>query len=469
MVFNSIKFILFFLPIFLIIYYIFPNKAKNAVLFLSSIVFYLLGANRPGVKWSLIFIIISILLNYILGKIIFIKRKNNIKIANAVLFIGIIFNFAALCYFKYTNFFIETINSIFRSEIARVEIAVPIGISFFTFQAVSYLCDVKRGEIKHIDNIAVFSTYLLMFPKMLAGPITKYGELQNDLNSRKITAENLESGLKIFIFGLGYKVILADTIATLWASTSRYGYDSLSTPMAWLGAVAFSFDIFFDFQGYSLMAQGLGTMMGISIPQNFNSPYISSSMGEFWRRWHMTLGRWFKEYLYFPLGGSKCSNAKILRNTFIVWAFTGLWHGASWNFVLWGLSFFVFLTLERYVYGKALAKTHILKHVYVIVFIPVTWILFAITNIKDIGIYFSRMFPFAGTPDYISTRDFATTIKNYWVILIACVFFSLPFAEKFLRKHQKNIIVEIILIVIFGYSLYRLHISTSNPFMYLQF
>lgn len=463
MAFSSIKFLLIFLPIFLIIYYAVPQRAKNLILFAGSIVFYSFGD-----KISLIFIFISLLINFSLGKIIGkIKEKTFSK--KLALFIGIIFNFGALIYFKYYNFIADNISLLTHTKIEHTDVTMPLGISFFTFTVVSYLVDVYRREVKYSPNVITFSTYIIMFPKMLMGPITKYGEVRKDLLVRHQNIEDLEEGLKIFTLGLGYKVILSDNIATLWAGTSRFGYDSMSTPFAWLGAFAFSFNIYFDFWGYSLMAMGISRMLGFHIPKNFDNPYISSSMGEFWRRWHITLGRWFKEYIYFPLGGSRCSNIKILRNTFIVWAFTGLWHGASWNFVLWGLSFFVFLTLERYVYGKALAKTHILKHLYVTAFIPVTWIIFAIGDIKEMGLYFSRMFPFFGTPDYVTSADFTNAVKNYWPMLLACVVFSLPFPEKFIKKHSKNFFVMILLAAVFVYSIYRIEISSSNPFMYLNF
>ena len=282
---------------------------------------------------------------------------------------------------------------------------------------------------------------------------------------------NLESGLKTFIIGMGAKMLLANPMGTLWAGMSRYGYETLSCPYAWLGAFGYSFQLYFDFAGYSLMAMGLGQMLGLYVPKNFDHPYISGSMAEFWRRWHMTLGRWFKKYLYFPLGGSRCSFAKTIRNTFVVWAFTGLWHGASWNFVLWGLIFFVLLTIERLGLGKLLAKTKVLKHIYVIFLIPLTWVVFALPNMQDIATYFSRLFPFFAdnTASFVNTKDVIRALHDYWYLLIACVVFCLPFPSRWYEKHKNSKLVILGLVLIYLMSVYKMQTQTSNPFLYYQF
>ena len=331
--------------------------------------------------------------------------------------------------------------------------------------------DVYRGEQRPVKNIINLGVYIAMFPQVTSGPIGLYSELEPTLLRRHCSVLNLESGLKTFILGMGAKMLLANPMGTLWAGMSRYGYETLSCPYAWLGAFGYSFQLYFDFAGYSLMAMGLGQMLGLYVPRNFDHPYISGSMAEFWRRWHMTLGRWFKKYLYFPLGGSRCSFAKTIRNTFVVWAFTGLWHGASWNFVLWGLIFFVLLTIERLGLGKLLAKTKVLKHIYVIFLIPLTWVVFALPNMQDIATYFSRLFPFFAddTASFVNTKDVVRALHDYWYLLIASVVFCLPFPSRWYEKHKNSKLVILGLVLIYLMSVYKMQTQTSNPFLYYQF
>ena len=385
-----------------------------------------------------------------------------------------IYNFGLLVFFKYTNFFIENINALLTAthvQIPTISVVMPLGISFYTFQVVSYLVDVYRGEQRPVKNIINLGVYIAMFPQVTSGPIGLYSELEPTLLRRHCSVLNLESGLKTFIIGMGAKMLLANPMGTLWAGMSRYGYETLSCPYAWLGAFGYSFQLYFDFAGYSLMAMGLGQMLGLYVPKNFDHPYISGSMAEFWRRWHMTLGRWFKKYLYFPLGGSRCSFAKTIRNTFVVWAFTGLWHGASWNFVLWGLIFFVLLTIERLGLGKLLAKTKVLKHIYVIFLIPLTWVVFALPNMQDIATYFSRLFPFFAdnTASFVNTKDVIRALHDYWYLLIACVVFCLPFPSRWYEKHKNSKLVILGLVLIYLMSVYKMQTQTSNPFLYYQF
>lgn len=388
--------------------------------------------------------------------------------------LGLIYNFGLLVFFKYTNFFIENINALLTAthiQIPTISVVMPLGISFYTFQVVSYLVDVYRGEQRPVKNIINLGVYIAMFPQVTSGPIGLYSELEPTLLRRHCSVLNLESGLKTFILGMGAKMLLANPMGTLWAGMSRYGYETLSCPYAWLGAFGYSFQLYFDFAGYSLMAMGLGQMLGLYVPRNFDHPYISGSMAEFWRRWHMTLGRWFKKYLYFPLGGSRCSFAKTIRNTFVVWAFTGLWHGASWNFVLWGLIFFVLLTIERLGLGKLLAKTKVLKHIYVIFLIPLTWVVFALPNMQDIATYFSRLFPFFAdnTASFVNTKDVIRALHDYWYLLIACVVFCLPFPSRWYEKHKNSKLVILGLVLIYLMSVYKMQTQTSNPFLYYQF
>ena len=408
--------------------------------------------------------------NYTFGRLIG-ERQSQKK---PLLVLGLIYNFGLLVFFKYTNFFIENINALLTAthvQIPTISVVMPLGISFYTFQVVSYLVDVYRGEQRPVKNIINLGVYIAMFPQVTSGPIGLYSELEPTLLRRHCSVLNLESGLKTFIIGMGAKMLLANPMGTLWAGMSRYGYETLSCPYAWLGAFGYSFQLYFDFAGYSLMAMGLGQMLGLYVPRNFDHPYISGSMAEFWRRWHMTLGRWFKKYLYFPLGGSRCSFAKTIRNTFVVWAFTGLWHGASWNFVLWGLIFFVLLTIERLGLGKLLAKTKVLKHIYVIFLIPLTWVVFALPNMQDIATYFSRLFPFFAdnTASFVNTKDVIRALHDYWYLLIACVVFCLPFPSRWYEKHKNSKLVILGLVLIYLMSVYKMQTQTSNPFLYYQF
>ena len=421
MSFTTIEFMFRFLPIFLIVYYVVPTRYKNMILLIGSFVFYAWGQH-----FYLLLLMLSIVVNYTFGRLIGERRAQK----KPLLVLGLIYNFGLLVFFKYTNFFIENINALLTAthvQIPTISVVMPLGISFYTFQVVSYLVDVYRGDQRPVKNIINLGVYIAMFPQVTSGPIGLYSELEPTLLRRHCSVLNLESGLKTFIIGMGAKMLLANPMGTLWAGMSRYGYETLSCPYAWLGAFGYSFQLYFDFAGYSLMAMGLGQMLGLYVPRNFDHPYISGSMAEFWRRWHMTLGRWFKKYLYFPLGGSRCSFAKTIRNTFVVWAFTGLWHGASWNFVLWGLIFFVLLTIERLGLGKLLAKTKGLKHIYVIFLIPLTWVVFALPNMQDIATYFSRLFPFFAdnTASFVNTKDVIRALLVF-VNRLRCVLSAVP-------------------------------------------
>ena len=435
------------------------------ILLIGSFVFYAWGQH-----FYLLLLMLSIVVNYTFGRLIGERRAQR----KPLLILGLIYNFGLLVFFKYTNFFIENINALLTAthiQIPTISVVMPLGISFYTFQVVSYLVDVYRGEQRPVKNIINLGVYIAMFPQVTSGPIGLYSELEPTLLRRHCSVLNLESGLKTFIIGMGAKMLLANPMGTLWAGMSRYGYETLSCPYAWLGAFGYSFQLYFDFAGYSLMAMGLGQMLGLYVPRNFDHPYISGSMAEFWRRWHMTLGRWFKKYLYFPLGGSRCSFAKTIRNTFVVWAFTGLWHGASWNFVLWGLIFFVLLTIERLGLGKLLAKTKVLKHIYVIFLIPLTWVVFALPNMQDIATYFSRLFPFFAdnTASFVNTKDVIRALHDYWYLLIASVVFCLPFPSRWYEKHKNSKLVILGLVLIYLMSVYKMQTQTSNPFLYYQF
>ena len=359
MVFSSLVFLSFFLPVVLILYFAIPAKGKNAVLLLTSLLFYAWG--EPAYIAIMIF---SSVFDYCNGRAIeHFDKTGNGKGKKAVLIISVIGNLSILGVFKYTDFVIENINTLSGAGLSLLNVALPIGISFYTFQTMSYTIDVYRGKAKAQHNILDFATYVCMFPQLIAGPIVRYTDVSRELENRKIRLENITAGIWRFTAGLGKKVIIANQMGALWEEISSAG--NLSTSMAWLGALCYTFQIYFDFSGYSDMAIGLGKILGFNYPENFDHPYESSSVTEFWRRWHMTLSSWFKEYVYIPLGGNRCGVKRQVVNLLVVWALTGIWHGAGWNFLMWGIYYFILLTLEKFVWGSALKKLPaVIRHVY---------------------------------------------------------------------------------------------------------
>lgn len=350
-----------------------------------------------------------------------------------------------------------------------LSLALPLGISFYTFQMVSFQIDCYRGKIEKDISLVELGTYICMFPQLVAGPIVKYEEVEKELKTRSISLKNIEDGFKWFTLGLAFKVLLANQIGTLWNTIQTAGTVGLSAQVAWLGSFAYSFQIYFDFWGYSLMALGLGEMLGFQIPINFHNPYISKSMSEFWRRWHITLGRWFKEYVYIPLGGNRKGKQRTIINLFIVWALTGLWHGASWNFVIWGLTFFLLISLEKTFLGKFLEKSRFLGHLYIVLGIPVTWVIFAITNLKQLLQYLSCMFGLQTGPVLVGQEQFMRYIKSYGVLFVCCIFFSTPIPMRLYRKFKDRYFMMLILVAAFFFSVYEILKGDSNPFLYFRF
>lgn len=468
MVFSTIEFLFQFLPIFLVGYYLTPPRYRNVTLVAGSLIFYAIGSG-----WYTLLLILSALINYALSHAITRAKVRDPHRAKLLFILGLIYDFGMLVVFKYTNFLIGNLNgllSVFHVSLPAAKLILPLGISFYTFQVTSYLIDVYTKKVRSASSLLELGTFVCMFPQLISGPITNFGEMQPQIQKRRVDATMLEDGMQTFILGLGAKTLLANPMGGLWNNLGVIGYDSISTPYAWLGAFAYSFQIYFDFSGYSMMAIGVGKMLGFQLPQNFNLPYMSGSAAEFWRRWHMTLGRWFKNYIYFPLGGSRKGSLKTIRNMLVVWAFTGLWHGASWNFVLWGLIFFVLLVLEKNVYGKFLERTHILKHAYIIFIIPLTWMVFAISDMHQLGTYFTRLFPFLSSQETQSnTRDVMLALHNYWKILIPCVLFCTPLPLHYYKKYRKSGFCLIILILIFIFSIRAMMTQTNNPFLYFQF
>ncbi len=470
MVFSSLEFIFLFLPAFLLIYGTASKKYKNAVIFMGSIFFYSMGFRGEGIGNLLIktsLFLMTILFNFIIGEFI----QHFRKASKFWLTFGIIYNFSLLVFFKYTGFFLENINGIFGADLPIKNIILPIGISFYTFQNVSYIIDVYRKDVESEKSFINYGAYISMFPQLIAGPIVTYSTVAKELKSRTHTIKKVENGLKTFTIGLGYKVLLANQLGGLWRELSMIGYESISSGLAWLGIIAYSFQLYFDFMGYSFMAMGLGEIMGFNIPKNFNYPYLSVTMSEFWRRWHITLGSWFREYVYFPLGGSRCdSKAKIVRNFLVVWLFTGIWHGASWNFIVWGLVLFGLIMLERFFIGKFLNEFRLIGHLYMFLAIPLTWLLFAIEDFSDIGLYFSKLFGIAAESDVIiNTKDYAKYWGIYGKYFIAGTLFSTRIPEKIYKKIKNTPFCAVLLLVVFWASVYCMYMGMEDVFMYFRF
>lgn len=471
MVFSSIAFIMYFMPVFFLVYFILPASYKNAWLFLASLGFYYYGVRgNPG---YLLLMIMSVVVNFVTGKLIATQKTKRAR--KAWLVVGIVYDLGWLILFKYLGFLIENLNALFGAMHVKVQLEtwnliLPIGISFYTFQIISYLVDVYRRETKAEKSLISLGTYLCMFPQLIAGPIVNYHLIQEQLHKRKHSMEKVESGLKVFALGLAYKVLLANRVGHLWTEVTAIGYESISTPLAWMSIVAYSLQLYFDFYGYSLMAIGLGRMMGFDFPQNFNNPYMAVSMTDFWRRWHMTLGGWFREYVYIPLGGNRGGFAKTVRNMFVVWLLTGLWHGASWNFVLWGLLLFVLLFVEKAGLGKVLERHKALGHIYMILWIPLSWLVFVITDLSQLGIYLQKLFPFFGsTGTVLFQGDYLKYGKTYGVYLVLGILFATGVQEKLLKKNKNRLWVILLLLALFWASVYCMYLGMDDPFLYFRF
>ena len=471
MVFSSIAFIMYFMPVFFLVYYILPASYKNAWLFLASLGFYYYGVRgNPG---YLLLMIMSVVVNFVAGKLIAAQKTKRAR--KAWLVVGIVYDLGWLILFKYLGFLIENLNALFGAMHVKVQLEtwnliLPIGISFYTFQIISYLVDVYRRETKAEKSLISLGTYLCMFPQLIAGPIVNYHLIQEQLHKRKHSMEKVESGLKVFALGLAYKVLLANRVGHLWTEVTAIGYESISTPLAWMSIVAYSLQLYFDFYGYSLMAIGLGRMMGFDFPQNFNNPYMAVSMTDFWRRWHMTLGGWFREYVYSPLGGNRGGFAKTVRNMFVVWLLTGLWHGASWNFVLWGLLLFVLLFVEKAGLGKVLERHKALGHIYMILWIPLSWLVFVITDLSQLGIYLQKLFPFFGNAGTVLFQgDYLKYGKTYGIYLVLGILFATGVQEKLLKKNKNRLWVILLLLALFWASVYCMYLGMDDPFLYFRF
>lgn len=489
MVFSSIEFLYFYLPVVLFLYYLCPKKLKNALLFASGLVFYAFG--EPIYVFVMV---LSCAIDYFAG-LVMSKHEDEPKIRRACLITSIALNLGLLGIFKYTSFIIETVNdvfgtnlpaniyagaanAVFGSHFSAEAIILPIGISFFTFQSMSYTIDLYLGKIEVQRSFVDFAAYVTMFPQIVAGPIVRYKDVSAEISERRVTRDALSDGVTRFVRGLAKKVLLANNVGMLWREVKALDYGGISVLTAWLGIIAFTFQIYFDFSGYSDMAIGLGKMLGFTFPENFNLPYTSKSVREFWRKWHITLGDWFKNYVYIPLGGSRGGIVKTLRNLAAVWLLTGLWHGASWNFVLWGAWFGLLIIAERLFLGRIIEKLpDFFGWFYTVFAVILGWVLFDTQNLSAAGGYFSAMFGGGGA---LFDNTAFRLVCEYSVIISLCAFFASEAPKNFRERIDKRLNSEergsifkicepaVTLLLSAGATAYLVN-EGYNPFLYFNF
>lgn len=462
MLFTSISFLYYFLPIVLIIYFIMPNKYRNFLLFVSSMFFYFYGEPK-----YIILILLEILIAYF-GAIIIDKTKNK-----TIFIFTILIHVLLLCFFKYTDFLITNINSIFKTNISLLRISLPIGISFYTFQIISYVVDVYKGKVSVQKSFIRLATYVSLFPQLIAGPIVRYETIEEELKTRSHNFENFAEGARRFTIGLAKKVLIANILGEL---CTNFDSSSKSIIFYWLFSISYMLQIYFDFSAYSDMAIGLGRIFGFHFLENFNYPYISKSITEFWRRWHISLSSWFKDYVYIPLGGNRVGKIKLLRNILIVWLLTGFWHGASWNFIVWGLMFGIILIIEKLWFNKYLEKLpNILKRIYVLFIVMISFIIFRADNLSEAFKIINGLFGF--NKDVFINEITIYNLKNYFVVILIAILAATPILKNLIIKLKKNkkanylinllepFYIVFLLIIVTAYLID----NSYNPFLYFRF
>ena len=469
MIFSSVFFMFVFLPITLLVYYLVPMAFKNLVLLFFSLIFYAWG--EPVYVLLMIF---SIIYNYVAGiEIDYNLAEGNERKAKYVFILDVVVNLGMLGFFKYYGFFLENINVILPFDIPYRELALPIGISFYTFQTLSYVIDVYLGKVEVQKNIINFGAYITMFPQLIAGPIVRYSDIEKQLGKRRITLEKFGDGAAWFLRGLGKKVLLANNVGMAFDAILALPAGEMSMLSAWIGCLAYTFQIYFDFSGYSDMAIGLGKMFGFEFMKNFDYPYVSTSITEFWRRWHISLGSWFREYVYIPLGGNRVSTGKHIRNIFVVWLLTGFWHGAAWNFMFWGIYYGCILLLEKFVLGNILERLPgFVKHIYTMFFVMIGWVLFFAPSMGSALSYIGVMLGIGANGIIDGTAIYY--LYNYFVLFVVLIFCSVPYTYKrFSRfpvgKKKERTIAIVCYSLIFILSVAYLVNATYNPFLYFRF
>ena len=455
--FSDLSFIFRFLPIFLIAYYVLPARLRPLILLVGSLAFYAIG-DPMSIVIFVIAIIVNLLLSYKCQK----KSK-------AFLFLVIAFDAILLLTFK------------FLAGYGNIK-GLPLGISFFTFKMVSYQVDLYKGKIAKCPGFIAAASYFAMFPQVMSGPIMRYSDFEKNHilsgNEDKFMAfkfrvrlhmDKIEEGLVYFVLGFAMKALIADYLAMMWNEIGTIGYESISTPLAWVGVVCYSLNLYFDFWGYSLMAAGIGVMLGFPFVRNFNQPYASKSVSEFYRRWHVTLGTWFRDYIYFPMGGSKEGKVKTIRNLFVVWLLTGLWHGVTVNFLIWAGLLLIMILMEKFVWSSKEKLIAVIGRLHVLVMIPITWVIFALPVKEDLINYLYRMFPIYGKGVAVNSGDITKLMSMYWPFFAAGLFLLLPGVYGQLEKHRKHWIVKLAMLLLFWVCAAFVSTKAGNPFLYFSF
>lgn len=486
MVFSQLTFLYYFLPIVMIVYFFASDKIRNVLIFITGLLFYAWGE-----PFYVCLMLLSTAIDYTAGRLMA-KYDDDNKKRKICLIVSVCMNVGLLAIFKYSDFLIDSFNGVFGTSVTNPVVLVnkalnslypfglnekrvelPIGISFYTFQSMSYTIDLYLRNIKVQKSFLNFASYVSLFPQIVAGPIVRYEDVANELESRTVNIAKISAGIGLFVKGLAKKVLLANNIGMVWTQIKAMDYSTISVATAWLGIIAFAFQIYFDFSGYSDMATGLGKMLGFEFPKNFDHPYISKSISEFWRRWHITLGSWFRSYVYIPLGGNRNGNFKTYRNLFITWALTGLWHGASWNFILWGLFFGVLIIIERLGFGKILEKLpSAVSMLYTFVMVLFGWVLFDTDTLADAGRYYAAMFGASGSLVDSYARY---TIASNAVMLTLCILISGGLGSRLIsfceEKNKRASAVAGVAVKIGGLLICTAYLvgATYNPFLYFRF
>ena len=470
MLFSSITFLFIFLPVTLVLYFVVPHKFRNIIMLIASLIFYAWG--EPV---YIILMLLSIFLNYVCGLDICQKEDDPQKAHRSLIF-AIVANLLLLGFFKYYGFLLDSLNAVLPVDIPYRELPLPIGISFYTFQALSYIMDVYRKEVRPQKNILYFAMYICMFPQLIAGPIVRYIDIEEQLKNRTVTMRKFGQGAEYFIIGLAKKVILANSVGQVFDQIAGLQLGSFSVLTAWVGCISYAFQIYFDFSGYSDMAVGLGKMFGFEFRRNFDYPYTSSSITEFWRRWHISLSTWFREYVYIPLGGNRCTQSRHIMNLLVVWMLTGLWHGAAWNFLFWGLYYGILLVLEKYVWGQALERLpSVVRHIYSMVLVLIGWVFFFSPSLGYAMKYLGAMFG-AGASAF-ADKQALYYILTHWLLYLLAVIGSSAVGYSLIRRivgsfdnnRAKRAAAGVVYIGMFLISIAYLVTESFNPFLYFRF
>ena len=466
MLFSSIPFLYYFLPLTLLCYFLAPRRAKNAVLLLFSLIFYAWGEPK-----YVLFMVASILQGYLFGRLVE-KYRNYPRRSKLFLTVSVLFSLLLLGYCKYADFFIRSFNAVTGLSVPLLRVALPIGISFYTFQILSYVVDVYRGTVAAQRNLIDLGTYIAMFPQLIAGPIVRYADIEPQLKERRSTPDMIAAGAQRFVLGLAKKVLIANVLyqlITVYKSTTQP-----SVLYSWMYAAAYMLHIYFDFSGYSDMAIGLGKIFGFHFAENFNYPYISRSATEFWRRWHMSLGSWFRDYVYIPMGGNRVAPARRYFNILVVWILTGLWHGADWNFVLWGLFFAVFLIMEKGFLLKPLQKLPVLSHLYTLLLVAVSFVIFDSAGLSEAATHLGRMFGAGGIP--LVTGEALYYLGSYAVTFVIAIIGATPFPTRMAKQFSEgkggralSILAPAALVLVLAVVTAYLADGSFNPFLYFRF